>query len=114
MNEVWDMIYNFFVDFNITYIPRDHNQTDDSLALAATYFRIPKTTQLKYPIEIRYMPYVSDNIKQWRVFEDDFEIKRFLEMTSEFSNSLIDHEQDDEIEHFEGVTENEIASHNII
>ena len=89
-NEVWDMIDNYFVAFNITYIPRDHNQTADSLALAATHFRIPKTTQLRYPIEIRYRPSVPDNVKQWRVFEDDIEIKRFLDITHEFSNSMID------------------------
>ena len=90
MNEVWDMIDNFFVAFNISYIPTDHNQTADSLALAAMHFKIPKTTQLKYPIEVRYKPSVPDKIKQWRVFEDDLEIKRFLELTGEFSNSLID------------------------
>ena len=67
-NEVWDMIDNFFIGFNITFIPRDHNQTADSLALAATHFKIPKQTQLKYPIEVRYRPSVTDNIKQWRVF----------------------------------------------
>ena len=75
-NEVWDMVENYFVAFNITYIPRDHNQTGDSLALATTHFRIPKSTQLKYPIEVRYRPSVPNNIKQWRVFEDDFEIKK--------------------------------------
>ena len=37
-NEVWDMIDNFFVAFNISYIPRDHNQTADSLSLEATHF----------------------------------------------------------------------------
>ena len=31
-NEVWDMLENYFVAFNITYIPRDYNQTTDSLA----------------------------------------------------------------------------------
>ena len=90
MNEVWDMVENFFVAFNITYIPRDHNQTANSLALAATHFRIPKTTQLKYPIEVRYRPSVPDNVNQWNFFEDDIEIKRFLELTGEFLNSLID------------------------
>ena len=63
-NEVWDIIDNYFVAFNITYIPRDHNQKVDSLALAATHFRIPKTTQLKYPIEVRYTPPVPDNVKR--------------------------------------------------
>ena len=62
-NEVWDMIKNYFVAFNITYIPRDHNQTADSLTLAATHYRIPKTTQLRYPIEVRYRPFVPDNVK---------------------------------------------------
>ena len=46
----------------------------------------------------------------WRWYWD----KRFLELTGEFSNSLIDQEQDDEIEDFEGVAENEIAGHKII
>ena len=62
-NEVWDMIDNFFISFNITFIPRDHNQIADSLALATTYFRITKQTQLKYPIEVRYKPSILDNIK---------------------------------------------------
>ena len=43
-NEILDMIDNLFVAFNISYIPRDHNQTIDSIALVATHFRIPKTT----------------------------------------------------------------------
>ena len=46
--------------------------------------------------------------------EDYIEIKRFLELTGEFSNSLIDQEQDDEVEEFEGIAENEIAGHKII
>ena len=99
------MIENYFVAFNITYIPRDHNQTTDSLALAATHFRIPKTTQLRYPIEVRYRPSVPDNVKQWRVFEYDIEIKIFLELTHEFSNSLIDQEEDDEDEDVEEIAE---------
>ena len=99
------MIDNYFVAFNITYIPRDHNQTTDSLTLAATHFRIPKTTQVKYPIEVRYRPSVPDNVKQWKDFEDDIEIKIFLELTDEFSNSLIDQEEDDEDEDVEEIVE---------
>ena len=94
-NEVWDMLENYFIAFNITHIPRNHNETADSLALAATHFRIPKTTQLRYPIEVRYRPCVPDNVKQWKVFEDDIEIKIFLELTDEFSNSLIDQDEDE-------------------
>ena len=108
------MIDNYFVAFNITYIPRDHNQTADSLALAATHFKIPKTTQLKYPIEVRYRPSVPNNVKQWKFFEDDIEIKIFLELTDEFSNSLIDQEEEDEEEDVEEIGEHDIAGHKII
>ena len=70
--------------------------TADLLDLVAIRFRITKQTQLKYPIEIRYRPSVPDNTRQWNVFEDDMEIKKFLELSGEFSNSLIDQDQDDE------------------
>ena len=63
---------------------KDHNQTVDSLALVATHFRIPKTTQLKYPIEVRYRRSVPDNVKQWKFFEDDIEIKIFWSLQMSF------------------------------
>ena len=31
-NEVWDMLDNYFISFNITHIPRNHNETAESLA----------------------------------------------------------------------------------
>ena len=108
------MIDNFFMALNISFIPRDHNQTANSLALAATHFKIPKQTQLKYPIEVKYRPYVPNNIRQWRVFEDDLEIKIFLELTWEFSNSLIDQDHDDEVDNTIEYSENTIVEHKII
>ena len=57
---------------------------------------------------------MPDNIKQWRVFEDDLEIKRFLELTSEFSNSSIDQEQDYGTEDNESFAKNETTGHKII
>ena len=70
-NEVWDLIENFFIAFNITFVPREYNETADSLALAVAYFKVPKVTHLKYPIDVRYRPAVPDNIKHWKVFSDD-------------------------------------------
>ena len=46
-NEVWDLIENFFIAFNITFVPREYNERVDSLALAAVYFKVPKVTYLK-------------------------------------------------------------------
>ena len=40
--------------------------------------------------------------------------KNILELTDEFSNSLIDQEEDDEDEDVEEIAENEIAGHKII
>ena len=100
------MLENYFVAFNITHIPRNHNDTADSLALAATHFRIPKTTQLRYPIEVRYRPCVPDNVRHWRVFEDDIEIKKFLELTDEFTNAQIDQEEDEGDEQLDEFAEN--------
>ena len=64
------------------------------MALAAAYFKVPKLTHFKYPIEVRYKPSVRDNIKHWKVFHDHKELKEFLELTWYFSNSLIDQDQD--------------------
>ena len=84
------------------------------MALAATHFRIPKTTQLRYPIEVRYKPCVPDNVKQWKAFEYDTEIKMFLELTNEFSNSLIDQDEDEEEGQVDEIAKDEIAGHKII
>ena len=48
------------------------------------------------------------------MFEDDIEIKIFLELTHEFSNSLIDQEDDNEDGKVEEIAEDEIAGHKII
>ena len=105
---------NFFSTFNTSFIPRDQNQTADSLALEATFFKVPQNTQLRYPIEVRQTPSILDNVKHWRVFQDDPKIKKFLELTSEFSTSHIDEEQDYAMDEFPSFIEQSIANHKII
>ena len=70
-NEVWDLIDNFFLAFNITTVARDDNQPANSLVIATSGFKIPTRQRLKYEIEVRYRPLVLDNIKHWKVFKDD-------------------------------------------
>ena len=48
------------------------------------------------------------------MFEDDIEIKIFLELTHEFSNSLIDQEEDEEEGQVDEIAEDEIPGHKII
>jgi ribonuclease HI len=80
-NEVWDSIENFFSSFNISFIPREKNALADSLAISASLFRIPLSPKKKYDVEIKYRPAVPDNVRHWKVFEDDLEIKNFLSCT---------------------------------
>jgi ribonuclease HI len=101
-NEVWDLIDNFFLAFNISFIPREQNQKEDSLALASSTFRPPIGPNIKYQVEIRHRTTIPDNIKHWQVFSDDLELQIFLHTIDEFSNISIDQEsqegEDEELE----------------
>ena len=89
-NEVWDLVENSFLAFNIQFMPREQNRMADSLAVAASTFRPPQNPLLRYEIEVRYRPSIPDNFKHWQVFEDEEQVKRFLETVGEFSNLEID------------------------
>jgi hypothetical protein len=62
----------------------------DSLATSASLFKVPLPPKLRYDIEVKYRPSIPDNVKHWKVFEDDLEIKKFLETIEEFSELHID------------------------
>ena len=36
-----------------------------------------------------------DNIKYWQIFQDDQQIKKFLECADDFSENIVDQEQED-------------------
>jgi hypothetical protein len=85
---------NFFLEFNITFVHKDLNQQADSLTFAVSNFKTPMFPNLKFQIEVIHRPSIPDNIKHWQVFKDDEEIQRFMKTIEDFSNILID--QDDE------------------
>jgi hypothetical protein len=68
----------------------------DSLAVSSSQFRIPLPPRIKYDVEIRYRPSVPNNIRHWKVFEDDLEIRKFLESVDEFFAFHIDQNPDPE------------------
>jgi hypothetical protein len=113
-NEVWDLIENFFSAFNISFIPREKNALADSLAVSASLFRIPLSPKRKYDIEIRYRPAVPDNVKHWKVFEDNLEMKNFLQAVDEFSALHIDQDPDLEGHPCPEVFLNKTSNHHII
>jgi hypothetical protein len=92
-NKVWDIIEKKFTAFNVTFILRNLNQLDDSLAASASAFRAPCELKASYVIQVRYRPSILDNIKHWQVFQDDREIKRFLECVEEFAAIQSDNEE---------------------
>ena len=67
---------------------------DDSLVVSTSNFRVPLPPKLRYDVEVRYRPSIPDNVKHWKVFEDDLEIKRFLETVDDFSALHIDQDID--------------------
>ena len=93
-NEVWDMIGNFLIEHTIKVIPRYENTVADSLAIAARNFKTPSAGQKEYQVDIVNIPSIPDNSKYWQVFEDDMQIRRFLELSGEFVNTYIDTEND--------------------
>jgi hypothetical protein len=62
----------------------------DYLAVSTSHFRIPIPPKLKYDVEVKYMPSIPDNVKYWKVFEDDLELQKFLESVDEFVALHID------------------------
>ena len=86
----------------------------DSLAVSASLFRIPLPLKIKYDVEIIYRASVLDNIKHWKVFEDDLEIKKFLQSVDEFSALHIDQNPDLEIHPHPEIFLNKISNHHII
>jgi hypothetical protein len=86
----------------------------DSLAVSTSNFKIPLPPKLKYDVEVKYRPSIPENVKHWKVFEDDLEIKRFMEIGEEFSSIHIDQDHDDtKIPHVD-ILLNKIVDHKIV
>jgi ribonuclease HI len=113
-NEVWDLIDSFFLAFNISFIPREENAPADFLAFSASLFEAPALPVDRSEVEVRYRPAIPDNVKHWKVFEDDQEIEKFLQSVDDFSALHIDEDPDTEDDNHSGEFLNEIADHRIM
>jgi ribonuclease HI len=90
-NIVLDLLEEFS-EYSLSMIPRGQNQIVDALATSASVFKILVFPNRGYEIEVKNRPTIPDNIKYWKVFEDDKQIESFLKMDSEFANLNIDEE----------------------
>ena len=91
--EVCDLMNKFEV-FNIKSIPHTLNHEADMLANATSNL-CPSDdfSHDKFSVELIYRPLIPDNIKNWRVFEDDEQIINFLHSEDTFKGLVIDDEQ---------------------
>jgi len=54
----------------------------------------PIPSRLTYEMQVKYRPSLLYNVKYWKVFEDDDEVNRFLQVINEFSDMQIDQENE--------------------
>ena len=68
------------------------NHLVDSLVVSASLFVPPLPPKLIYVVQVKYKPPLPDNVKFWKVYENDDELSKFLQLVDEFSDMQIDQE----------------------
>ena len=81
-----------FDEFTTSLIPREQKNIDYSLSNSSSLFQIPIYPNKKYEIQVKHKPSIPDNVSNWQLFENNHQIKRFLENDEEFVNTQIDDE----------------------
>jgi hypothetical protein len=77
--------------FNITVVPRSHNQEVDLLANVASHLIPAEGFQRdSFTIELIFRPSILDNITNWHVFNDDQQIIDFLHSEGIFQDVFVD------------------------
>ena len=62
------------------------NELADSLSVSACAFIPPLPHKLNYEIQVKYRPSLLNNVKFWKVFEDNAKLTRFLAVIDEFAD----------------------------
>jgi ribonuclease HI len=112
-DEVWK-IRDCFSIFGISYVPRVMNHLVDSLAISASIFIPPMPPKLNYEIQVKYRPSLPENIKYWKVFEDDDELRRFLQVVDEFFDMHIDQKNQNVEESTKPRLKRKMGQHDIV
>ena len=69
-NVVLDLLQHI-PEYQFVTIPTEHNIIEDALEVSSSLFKIPIYPNKKYEIQVKHRPAVLDNLKYWKVFEDD-------------------------------------------
>jgi len=81
---------NTFSKSQLIKISRSHNLHVHSLATFAGTCKLPFEPNHHFTAEIKHRPVVPNNVKDWKVFENDAQINNFLTLQQEFSGLNID------------------------
>ena len=82
---------NSFLAFNIRSVPRSQNFDIDLLANTASRLIPPKGLPPKtFSIDLLYRPSTSENVTNWKVFDDDHQILNFLSAQNTIEGMVID------------------------
>ena len=112
-DEVWKLKDSFNI-FSISYISRMKNQIFDSLVVSTSTFIPRLPPKLTYEVQVKYRPSLPDNVKYWKVFEDDDEINRLLQVVDEFFEMHIDQENETMEECNQSKLKDEIGQDSIV
>jgi ribonuclease HI len=67
-----------FISFNISFIPRDTNQKEDSFALAASLSNLDDIqSKTSFQVERVFRPSIHDNLEYLQVFENEEQLDFF-------------------------------------
>jgi ribonuclease HI len=113
MDEVWKIGDSFSI-FDISYVPKSMNHLFDSLSISTSMFIPPMPSRFNYEIQVKYRPSLPDNIKYWKVFEDDDELSRFLQVVDEFSDMHIDQKNQNVDESKKPKLKRKMGQHDIV
>ena len=83
-----------FKECSFKLIPRVHNCVVDSPATSTSTLNLPENPIWRYEIEVRHRHFGLDNVKNYKVFEDDKQIHQFLTLAREFEGAAIDEENE--------------------
>jgi hypothetical protein len=83
----------------------------DSLVVSANTFIPPLPPKSHYEVQVKYMPSLPNNVKLWKVFEDDAELSRFIGVIEEFSDLQINQDNEHSEETRRPKFRNKIGAH---
>jgi len=83
-------ILNTFLETQLAKIPIKHNLQAHRLAMFASTCKLPFEPSHQFTAKVRHRPVITDNVKNWQVFDCDNHINNFLTLEEEFSSTNVD------------------------